>query len=160
MTGKGVRWGRESVGRSEPAFMAASITALPPLTCTARGRQHRQLLFLLRGWPSAAVVSSRPVPSGESAGCVRLQWFCSADCVPAATLCLPCPLPSSSCPVHFACPRPFCFIVLYTCFMSMCARIVMLGPAVCQGQQFASCENCPVGSCNTGLQWRPVHRSI
>ena len=45
MTGKGDRWGRGSVGRSEPAFMAASITALPPPTCTARGRQHRQLLF-------------------------------------------------------------------------------------------------------------------
>ena len=35
VTGKGDRWGRDSVGRSAPAFMAASTTALPPLTCTA-----------------------------------------------------------------------------------------------------------------------------
>ena len=32
VTGKGDRWGRDSVGRSAPAFMAASTTALPPLT--------------------------------------------------------------------------------------------------------------------------------
>ena len=40
VTGKGVRWGRDRLGRSAPAFMAANTFALPPLTCTARGRRH------------------------------------------------------------------------------------------------------------------------
>ena len=53
LTGKGDRWGRDRIGRSAPAFLAASTTALPPiyLHCTARG------------WPisSAAVVfAARP----------------------------------------------------------------------------------------------------
>ena len=40
VTGKGIRWGRDSVGRSAPAFLAASTAALPPtyLHGTARGR--------------------------------------------------------------------------------------------------------------------------
>ena len=158
MTGKGVRWGRDSLGRSEPALMAASTTVLPPLTCTARGRRHlRQLLFLLRGWPSVAVVSSRPVPGGESAGCVCLQ-------------CLFCRLLFACC--HFAChahcpshhlppfsllcalPRSFCFPL----FIAMCARIGFRASSLSSNQHVCKLQDCPVGSCNTGLQWRPVRR--
>ena len=122
MTGKDDRWGRDSVGRSAPAFMAASITALPPLTCTASRHHLWQLLFLLRGWPSAAVVSLRPVPGGESAGCVRLQWP-----VLQAFVCLP-SLPAmptallinvlAPVPVSFA-PHQVCFApvhLLHCCF--------------------------------------------
>ena len=32
VTGKGDRWGRDTLGRSEPAFLAASTIALPPPT--------------------------------------------------------------------------------------------------------------------------------
>ena len=31
VTGKGDRWGRDSIGRSAPAFLDASTTALPHL---------------------------------------------------------------------------------------------------------------------------------
>ena len=142
VTGKGVSWGRDSVGRSAPALMAASTTVLPPLTCTARGRRHlRQLLFLLRSRPSVGrSLVVRPEPGGESAGCVCLQC-CSAGCVlPACHFACHAHCPSQHlAPVQFACPRPvpFCFVCPVH---SMCARIVVLGPAVCcQGQQFASC---------------------
>ena len=60
-------------------------------------------------------------------------------CLPA-TFAMPCPLPSST-----FLPRS---VLLYApLFISMCARIVV-----------ASCTDCPVGSYNTGLQWRPVRR--
>ena len=124
MTGKGDRWGRDSVGRSAPAFMAASTTVLPPLTCTVRGRRHLRLCFCSEAghlWPFVL----RPEPGGESAGCGCLQLPCSAGCVCLrccsagfllpATLCLPCPLPFSTvAPVQFALCLPvhfkFCFI--------------------------------------------------
>ena len=166
VTGKGDRWGRDSVGRSAPAFMAASTTALPPLTCTAIGRlQHRrQLLFCCEAgqlWPLVL----RPVPDGASAGCVRLQYLFCGLC--ACHLCLPCPLPFST-----VCPRSVCFtllapiqftMLLFACHLFIpCAPgssvraggLFQSGPAVCKLQ------DCPVGSCNTGLQWRPVRRSI
>ena len=126
MTGKGDRWGRDRIGWSAPAFLAASTTALPPPTCTARreaGQLYRRLLFLLRGRPTAGrCVSSRPVPGGEYAGCVRLP--CSAGCVPAR-LC------HAHCPSHLA---PVLFILLCPLFHSMCARIISLlfKPTVCK----------------------------
>ena len=156
MTGKGVRWGR-TVGRSAPAFMAASTPALPHLPAR-RGTSQviGSCCCLLRG--RIIAVSSRPVPSGGSAGCVCLQC-CSAGCVlpamPTALLISSCPRSILLAPVHFA---SFCLPPAH----SMCARIAIsragdcfqTGPAVCKLQ------DCPVGSCNTGLQWRPVRRSI
>ena len=112
------------VGRSEPAFMAASTTVLPHLPARRAGRQHLQLLFLLRGWPSVAVCL-RPEPGGGSAGCVACS-ACSAGCVPAFTLCLPCPLPFSSfAPVQGCLPPSIqpCFVCHL--FIAMCARIVV-----------------------------------
>ena len=148
VTGKGDRWGRDrQVGRSEPAFLAASTTVLPPSTCTARreaGQRHLAAVVLLRGLPSAGrCFFLRPVPGGESAGCVCLQCLVQqAVCLLAFAM--QCPLPSST----FL--PPFNFILLCPLFISMCARIVVA----------VSCSDCPVGSCNTGLQWRPVRRFI
>ena len=68
VTGKGVRWGRDRVGRSEPALLRASTTALPPPTCMARGRTSSGSgCFCCKAgqlWPFVL----RPVPGGESAG--------------------------------------------------------------------------------------------
>ena len=110
VTGKGDRWGRDRLGRSAPAFMAASTTALPPPTCTARreaGQLCRRLLFCCEAGQLLAVVL-RPVPGGESAGCVCLQclvlraflFAClvhSAFAMPTAHLILPRS-------IHFALP--------------------------------------------------------
>ena len=105
MTGKGDSWGRDSVGRSAPAFMAASTTALPPLTCTVRqeaGQPCLRPLFLLGGRPTAGCCFK--ACAGRSVCRLCLPAVpCSAGCVPA-TLCLPCPLPCSS-----VCPRSSCF---------------------------------------------------
>ena len=85
----------------------ASTTALPPPTCTAwrEAGQHLRLLFCCGAGQLLAVVSSRPVPVGLSAGSVRLQRPSSAGCACLpATFALPCPLPFSS-----VCPRSLCF---------------------------------------------------
>ena len=157
MTGKGVSWGRDSVGRSAPAFMAASTPALPHLPARREADVIWQLLFAAKPanwWPFVM----RPVPSGESAGCVRLQWLvlravCLLPFLPAMPTALhqrSCPRSSLLCPVQI-----ICFVCLPTCsFPCAPGSFEELGPAVCQLQ------DCPVGSCNTGLQWRPVHRSI
>ena len=114
VTGKGDRWGGDSVGRSAPAFLRASTTALPHLPalhgerqadivgscCVFAARPANCWLFVLR-----------PVPGGESAGCVRLQWLCSAGCVPAC-LChaIPTALLNSLPPFILLCPvHLFCF---------------------------------------------------
>ena len=162
VTGKGDSWGRDSVGRSAPAFMAASTPALPPLTCTARGRRHL-----------AAVFAAKPANCGPF-----VRGLCRAENPLAVVACscfvlrAVCLLPFFACHAH--CPStvlaPVQFALCFAPFMcfclppvhSMCARITAK-----QGRRFLSVRasslratNCPVGSCNTGLQWRPVHRSI
>ena len=62
---------------------------------------------------------------------------------PAIAFAMPCPLPFST----FL--PPFSSILLCPLFIP-CAP----GSTVCKLQ------DCPVGSCNTGLQWRPVRRFI
>ncbi len=102
----------------------------------------------------------------------RLLFCCEACtgrivcrlCLPAAALfsrlCLPCPpLPCLACsplPCHACCPHRYCP-----------PGSVLICPAPCSfpcvpglKQQFASCKNCPVGSYNAGLQWRPVRRFL
>ena len=144
VTGKGDRWeGDGQVGRSEPAFRVASTTALPPLTWTARREAGRLL----------AVCFLRPVPDGESAGCVACS-ACSAGCVPAAIFAchfapvMPTALINILPPFILFCPVQFIFALPPV--HSMCARIAKT--TVCK------LLDCPVGSCNTGLQWRPVRR--
>ena len=112
----------------------------------------RQLLFSLRGRSSVAVCF-------EACAGRRIRWLClpavpcsAGFCLPA-TLCLPCPLPSSVCPRSFA-------SVCFALFISMCARIISLSTHHCTNHHVCKLLDCPVGSCNTGLQWRPVHRSI
>ena len=93
--------------------MAASITALPPLTCTARGRQHRQLFVC------CAVGQLWAACFCEACAGRRIRWLCppavacsAGFCLPAS-LCLPCPLPSSVlAPVHF------CFAPVHFTFAS------------------------------------------
>ena len=146
MTGKGDRWeGDGSVGLSPPSEGQHHRTPSINLHCTARGRPTSSAAVgFLRGRPSAGCCFSRPVPGGESAGCVRLQWHVlQALFACRYTFAMPCPLPTSVlAPVHFACFAPYSFHVRQ------------------DRQQFASSENCPVGSCNTGLQRRPVRRFI
>ena len=152
MTGKGDRWGRDSVGRSEPAFLSANTTALPHLPARREtGQSLWQLLFLLQGRPTVGrSLVLRPVPSGESAGCVRLQCLFSRLFVACH------PLPARPTALKFL-PRSSCFAPIHLLCLLVHVHVRQdrrLGPAVCQLQ------DCPVGSCNTGLQWRPVHRSI
>ena len=157
MTGKGVRWGRDRIGRSAPAFLSANTFALPPPTCTARDRRHLRLVVCCKAghlWPCVL----RPEPGGGSAGCVCLQCL-----VQQAVFCLPCPLPFSTvAPVQvlLAPSIPLCFAYPRSCHVLQDHRLA--GPAVCLLVRASSLRatNCPVGSCNTGLQWRPVHRSI
>jgi len=70
--------------------------------------------------------------------------FCGL-CLPAVSP-LPCHAhcpPQRRCPVQFALP-PTCSFHVRQDHRRM--------------QQFASCKNCPVGSNNAGLQWRPARR--
>ena len=106
--------------------MSASTTVLPPPTCTARREagQHLRLLFCCEAGQLLAVVSLRPVPGRSSAGCVRLQWLCSAGCVPAR-LCHAMPTALNVlAPVHLlqVCLPPFTLLRL-PLFIAMCARI-------------------------------------
>ena len=106
MTGKGVRWGRDRLGRSAPAFLSANTFALPPPTCTARqeaGRRRLRPLCLLQDRPTAGCLFL------EACAGRRIRWLCPPavpvqQAVCLSTLCLPCPLPFTSvlAPVHFA----------------------------------------------------------
>ena len=159
VTGKGDRWGRDRLGRSAPAFLSVSNIALPPPTCTARreaGRRWSAAVVSLRGRPSVAVCF-------EACAGRRIRWLCLPAVALFCGLCACChPLPAMPtallnvlAPVQLLCPHSF---ALFATFIAMCARIdsstvcFQSGPAVCKLQ------DCPVGSCNTGLQWRPVRR--
>ena len=151
--------------------MAASTSALPPHLPARREADVicGSCCFCCEAghlWPCVL----RPEPGGESAGCVLPAVLCSAGFV-----CLPAILPAIPTDNLIICPRQVCFAPFSSllCLLhlfhvhvrqdrhSSVRASSLSGPAVCcQGQQFASCENCPIGSCNTGLQWRPVHRSI
>ena len=104
----------------------------------ARGRRHpAAAVFLLRSWPTVGRLF-------EACAGRRIRWLCppavacSAGGVPAFTLCLPSPLPSSTFLPPF---KLFCPVHLLPCalppFIAMCARITvvrassLLGPAVC-----------------------------
>ena len=124
----------------------ASTTALPPPTCTARreaGQRRLLAVVLLRGL-------YRPD---------HLQLFCFKACAGRIVrrLCLPATaLFCRLClPVHLCHP---CLLPT-----SVCPRSVLIGPPVhfhVRRDRHKSCKDCPVGSYNTGLQWRPVHRFL
>ena len=146
VTGKGDRWGRNRVGRSEPAFLSDSTFALPPLTCTARreaGQRRLRLLFCCEAGQLLAVCFVEACAGRRVRRLCPPAVACSAGYVCLLAFAMPCPLPFST------------FLPPFSCFA--------LPPCSFHGrqdQQFASCKNCPVGSCNTGLQWRPVRRFI
>ena len=138
----------------------ASTTALPPPTSIEQGKVPATLsagccykacaghficrLLLLRGLCRPlrlpAVFTARPVPVGSSAGCFYYE-ACAGQlhqrpCFALQCLaCLPLPWPHACCLVSFA---PVHYRV--------------------RQDHRASCRDCPVGSRNTGLHWRPVHR--
>ena len=133
MTGKGDRWGRDSVGRSAPTFMAVPLHSPTYL----QGERPDNLIcgsccFCCEAGQLVAVCL-RPVPGGESAGCVCLQClFCgllfACSFLPAMPTALLNSLPPfiSSCPRSFAqvCFAPFTLLLLrLPLFISMCARI-------------------------------------
>ena len=126
--------------------MAGTIV-LPPPTCTARreaGQRRLLAVVLLRGlyrpdrlqlfFKACAGRIVRQLCSPAAALFCRL-------CLPA-TFAMPYLLPSSS----FA-PVLFCFAPLVHCHVR-------------QDRREGSYKDCPVGSYNTGLQWRPVRRSL
>ena len=115
MTGKGDRWGRNRLGRSEPAFLSASTTALPPSTCTARreaGQLCGQLLLCCEAGQLLAVVVFEACAGRRVRRLCLPAVPCSAGFLFACCqFCLPCPLPFiSSCPrSSLLCPRSFHF---------------------------------------------------
>jgi len=146
--------GRPTVGRScvlrpEPGGESAGCVRLQ-LPCSA-GSVACSCLVQQAVLPAIALFSRRC--------CLQLLF---------SRLCFACHLlPAMPTALISSCPRSVCLppSILLHCalplFISMCARItvvrassLLLGPAVCKLQ------DCPVGSCNTGLQWRPVRRSI
>ena len=119
VTGKGDRWGRDRIGRSAPAFLSA--TALPPLTCTARGRTSSAAVVCCEAGQLWAVCSFEACAGRRVRRLCPPAVACSAGCVPVARLChAHCPSQHFA-PVHFALPPPV---------HSMCARIVK--PTVCK----------------------------
>ena len=148
VTGKGDRWEGDRLGGSEPAFLSANTIALHPPTCTARreaGQRRLRLLFCCEAGQLLAVCFFEACP-GQIARRLCLPavaLFCRlCACSP-----LPCPLPFS------CCPRSFCFAPLF----------IPCGPGsnqqVCK-QHVCKLQDCPVGSNNAGLQWRPARRVV
>ena len=151
VTGKGVRWGRDRLGRSEPALMAASTTVLPPT-----------YLHGERPTSSAAAVvfAAKPANCGPFVGCEacagrRIRWLCCLQLPCSAGFCLP-PLPAMPTALLNSCPRQVClppsippcfasfapfifvsFAPVHPCAPGSSVRASsLLGPADCQGQQF------------------------
>ena len=157
VTGKGVRWGGDRLGRSAPAFLAASNTALPPSTCTAR-REAGQLclrpLFLLRGRPPAGCLFLEACAGRRICRLCLPAVPCSAGCVPVHC--------HAHCPQQFA-PVHFLLLCIVLCLPSVipCApgssfrASSLLGPAVCQGQQFASCKTVPLAAATRACSGGP-----
>ena len=119
------------------------------LQCTARGRPTTS---------AGCCFAARPVPARSSAAV--LQGLCRSDHPPAVFACsgpvqpalLACHLCNAMPTALLNVLAPFCFDLPPPPCSFPCT------PASSRKQQFASCKNCPIGSYNAGLQWRPVHR--
>ena len=152
VTGKGDRWGRAS--REVCARLpGCQHHCTPPiyLHCTTRGRPTSSAAVVFAARPANCwLCVLRPVPGGESAGCVCLQClFCG--------LCACCSL--FACHAH--CPHQVlapihCASSISFCFVCPCSFPCAPGSASCT--TVCKLQDCPVGSCNTGLQRRPVRR--
>ena len=157
VTGKGGRWGRDRLGRSAPAFLSANTTALPPPTCTARREAGRR-------WSAAVVFAARLANCWslcfEACAGRRIRWLCPPAVPVLWAVCL---LPPFACHAHCphqrSCPHssllfPVLFILLLCSPVHCHVRQDRFQP----NQHVCKLLDCPVGSCNTGLQWRPVRR--
>ena len=121
----------------------ASTTALPPPTCTARreaGRRRLLAVVVLRGLyrPDRLRLCFK-----ACAGRIVRRLFSPAAAL-FCRLCLPATFAIHTCCPHRVCPVLFCFAPPVHFHVHQDRR--------------ASCKDCPVGSYNTGLQWRPVRR--
>ena len=131
--------------------MAASTTALPPLTCTARGKpSHRQLLFLLRGRPSVAVCFEACAERSVCRLCLpavpcSAGFLCACHSLPAM------PTALIICPRSVALPPFICFV---------CHVHVHVRQDRCQGQQFASCKTVPLAAATRACSGGPCAGSI
>ena len=155
VTGKGDRWGRDRLGRSEPAFLRASTTALPHLPALHGEKQADvglQLLFHCEAghlWPFVL----RPVPGG---GCVRLQcsvlraFLFACHSLPAMPTAL-----NVLAPVQLlqVCLPPFTLLRLPPVPFHV-RQDRQLGPAVCQGQQFVRASSLPAARLS---RWQLQH---
>ena len=159
VTGKGVRWGRDKVGRSEPAFLAASTTALPPSTSTARreaGQLCGQLLLCCEAGQLLAVVFEACAGRRVRRLCLpAAAWFCRL-CLPAlfCGLCACSPLPCHAhCPSHhFA---PVLFILLCPLFIP-CAP----GSSCFRTNKFASCKTVLLAAATRACSGGPCAGSL
>ena len=156
VTGKGDRWGRDRLGRSAPAFL--STIALPPPTCTVRqGRPTFVAAAFRCETGHLLAVCLRPVPGGESAGCVCLQCLVQ-QAVCLFTLCLPCPLPSSVlAPVQLFCFAPFSVQVL---LCLPCSFPCAPGSNVHKNNMFARCKTVPLAAATWACSGGPCAGSI
>ena len=117
------------------------------LHCTARGRPTSSAaVVLLRGRPTAGCCFFK-----ACAGRIvrRLcspaaAWFCGL-CVPAR-LC-------------HAMPTALLNVLAPVLFVLLCPLFIPCAPGSPQAS-VCKLQDCPVGSCNTGLQWQPVCRLI
>ena len=136
MTGKGDRWGRDSVGRFAPAFLSANTFALPPPTCTAR-REAGQLCGSCCGFAAKPancwLLVLRPVPGGESAGCVCLQCLFSGLLFALPSLpAMPTALIKFLPPFSLLCPHSFALFAFHLFLPCAPGSFEVLGPAVCK----------------------------
>ena len=134
VTGKGDRWEGDRQGRSEPALQVPAPPHSLHQPALHGERPANFVCWLLCFFKACAGRIVRRLCSPAAALFCRL-------CLPAATFAMPCPLPSSFL------PRSFCFAHPPCSFP-------------CAPGSSKSCKDCPVGSYNTGLQWRPVRRFL
>ena len=156
VTGKGDRWGRDIVGRSAPAFLAASTTALPHLPALHGERQANCVC--------SCCFAARPAICGclflEACAGRRICWLClpavpcSAGCVPVHPLpAMPTALISSRpCSVVLLCPVQCSFCFAPCSFHVRQDRRLL--------QQFASCKTVLLAAATRACSGGPCAGSI
>ena len=129
--------------------MRASTTALPPSTCTARreaGRLHHQAAVVFAARPANCWLLFRGLSRTESAPAV---FACSALFSRLFVCLLASAFAMSTAHLKFACPCSFASVHFHVRQDRHSSK-----------QHVCKLLDCPVGSCNTGLQWRPVRRFL
>ena len=139
--------GGRQVGRSEPAFLSGRHHRTPStnLHCTARGRPTS----------SAAVVLLRGLYQPD-----RQQLFCFKAC--AGRIVRRLRLPAAALFCRLCLPDHLCHAIPTALLIVLAPFILLFPPCSFHVRQDrrTSCTDCPVGSYNAGLQWRPVRRFL